>query len=147
MSKACPIIFRKVDSTISKISAIFVSTGVITYLITMQKLILIFLILDFMVRLSKYKRFSPIFRISFSIKLFLKLPTHLEDAGAKRLAAIFGMIFTVGILVSDFFVWPYSAWVIAFIFLLCVALDLFFDYCIACVFYSFFKRIYPRGFI
>lgn len=146
MSKGCPIIFRQVDSTISKISATFVSTGVITYLITMQKFILIFLILDFMVRLSKYKRFSPIFRISSFIKVFLKLPTHLEDAGAKRLAAIFGLIFTVGILVSGFLGWQYSVWIIAFIFLLCVALDVFLDYCIACVFYSFFKRMYPKGF-
>lgn len=146
MSKGCPIIFRQVDSTISKISAIFVSSGVITYLLTMQKLILIFLMLDFIVRLSSYKRFSPIFRISSFLKLFLKLPTHLEDAGAKRLAAIFGMIFTVGMLVSDLLGWPYSIWIIAFIFLLCVALDVFLDYCIACVFYSFFKRMYPKGF-
>ncbi|HQS65768.1 MAG TPA: DUF4395 domain-containing protein [Sulfuricurvum sp.] len=146
MSKGCPIIFRQVDSTISKISAIFVSTGVITYLITMQKFILIFLILDFMVRLSKYKRFSPIFRTSSFIKVFLNLPTHLEDAGAKRLAAIFGLIFTVGILVSGFLGLQYSVWIIAFIFLLCVALDVFLDYCIACVFYSFFKRMYPKGF-
>lgn len=146
MSKVCPIIFRQVDSTVSKISATFVSTGVITYLITMQKLILIFLILDFMVRLSKYKRFSPIFRISSSIKLFFNLPTHLEDAGAKRLAAIFGMIFMAGMLLSDLLGWAYSIWIIAFIFLLCVALDIFLDYCIACVFYSLFKSIYPKGF-
>lgn len=146
MSKACPLIFRQVDSTISKISAIFVSSAVIIYLITMQKVILIFLILDFMLRLSKYKRLSPIFRVACIIKTFSKLPTYLEDAGAKRLAAIFGMIFTIGMLGSDILGWSLSIWIIAIIFLICVALDLLLDYCIACVVYSFVKRIYPKWF-
>lgn len=146
MSKGCPLIYRQVDSTVSKISAIFVSIGIIAYLITMQKLILIFLILDFVVRLSRYKRFSPFFRVSSWIKVFSKLPTRLEDAGAKRLAAIFGLIFTVGMVVSDVLGWQYSIFIIAFIFLLCVILDILFDYCVACVVYSIVKRIYPNGF-
>jgi len=146
MSKACPLLFRQVDATISKISAVAVSSGIITYLFTMEKLILIFLILDFMLRLSSYKRFSPIFRIACSIKIFSKLPTRLEDAGAKRLAAIFGLLFTIGMLVADILGWVYAIWIIAFIFLTCVVLDLLLDYCIACVVYSAVRRIYPKWF-
>lgn len=146
MSKTCPIIFRQVDSTISKIGALAVSSGIITYLVTMEKFILLFLILDFILRLSPYKRLSPIFRLARFIKMFLKLPTRLEDAGAKRLAAIFGIIFTLGILISDLLGWQFGIWIIAFIFLLCVALDIVFDYCLACVVYSTVQRIYPKGF-
>lgn len=146
MLKSCPLIFRQVDATISKISSIGVSSGIIIYLMTMQKFILIFLILDFVVRLSKYKMFSSIFRISSSIKIFLKLPARLVDAGAKRLAAIFGLLFTIGMLIADLLGWIYAIWIIAFIFLACVVLDIFLDYCIACVVYNIVKRMFPKLF-
>ena len=147
MSQACPLLFRQVDANISKMSAIAVSIGVITYLITMQKFILIFIIIDFMLRLSKHKGMSPIFRGSCFIKRTLDLPTRLEDAGAKRLAAVFGLVFSITILGFDFSGLILGIWIVAAIFISCVVLDLLFDYCIACKVYSIARRIYPKGFV
>ncbi|MDD5212660.1 MAG: DUF4395 domain-containing protein [Sulfuricurvum sp.] len=146
MSQACPLLFRQVDANISKMSAIAVSGGVITYLLTMQKFILVFIIIDFLLRLSKYKGLSPIFRASCFIKKALDLPTRLEDAGAKRLAAIFGLAFSISMLGFDFFGLILGIWIVAAIFISCVVLDLLFDYCIACKVYSITRKIYPQLF-
>jgi len=146
MSKACPLLFRQVDANISKISAVAVSLGVIAYLVTMQKFILIFIIIDFILRLSKLKGLSPVFRVSCFIKTSLHLPTRLEDAGAKRLAAIFGLTFSIAILAFDIFGFVFGIWMVAAIFIACVVLDLLFDYCIACQVYSIARKIYPKGF-
>jgi len=147
MSQACPLLFRQIDSTISKISAAVVMSSVIVYLITMQKWILVFLILDFIVRLSGYKTLSPVFQFANSFQKIFKLPTHLEDAGAKRLAAFFGLIFMISMLIADFGGWILGVWSVAGIFISCVLLDLFFNYCIACKVYSAAKKIYPKGFL
>ena len=147
MSQACPLLFRQIDATISKISAAVVMSSVIVYLITMQKWILVFLILDFIVRLSGYKTLSPVFQFANSFQMIFKLPIHLEDAGAKRLAAFFGLIFMISMLIADFGGWITGVWSVAGIFISCVLLDLFFNYCIACKVYSAAKKIYPKGFL
>lgn len=147
MSQTCPLLFRQVDANISKISAVAVSLGVIAYLLSMQKIILAFIIIDFIIRLSRFKSMSPIFRGSCFIKRVLNLPTRLEDAGAKRLAAIFGLIFSIAILGFDFLGLKLGIWIVAAVFISCVVLDLLFDYCIACKVYSLARRIYPKGFL
>lgn len=146
MSQACPLLFRQVDANISKMSAIAVSLGIVAYLFTMQKFILIFIIIDFILRLSRFKGFSPVFRGSCFIKTVLSLPTRLEDAGAKRLAALFGLTFTISMLAFDLVGFTLGIWIVAAIFIACVVLDLLFDYCIACQVYSIARRIYPKGF-
>lgn len=146
MSQACPLLFRQVDANISKMSAVAVSIGVIAYLLTMQKIILIFIIIDFILRLSMHKGLSPIFRASCLIKRVLNLPTRLEDAGAKRLVAIFGLAFSIAMLGFDFFGLILGIWIVAAIFITCVVLDLLFDYCIACKVYSLAKKFYPKWF-
>jgi hypothetical protein len=119
--------------------------AVIVYLIASCKLILVFLIIDFMIRLSGKKSFSPIFLFASGVQAVFKLPTRLEDAGAKRLAAFFGLSFMVGILVSDLLKCEIGVWIFALSFMGCVVLDLLFDYCIACKVYSAFGKLFPAG--
>jgi hypothetical protein len=147
MSQACPLLFRQVDASISKISAIIISIAVILYLITMQKVILAFIIIDFFIRLSNHKSYSVVFRFACLIKGILNIQTRLEDAGAKRLAAVFGLVFSIGMMICDIAGLVAGVWFIAFIFLACIVLDLCFDYCIACKVYSIARRIYPKGFV
>lgn len=145
MSQVCPLLFRQLDSTISKISSSTVMVAVIVYLIASCKLILVFLIIDFIIRLSGKKSFSPIFLFASGVQVVFKLPTRLEDAGAKRLAAFFGLSFMVGILVSDLLKCEIGVWIFALSFMGCVVLDLLFDYCIACKVYSAFGKLFPAG--
>lgn len=147
MSQVCPLLFKQIDATISKISAAIVLSGVIVYLITMQKWILVFLILDFVLRLSGYKRMSPIYQLSNIIQKLFKLPVKMEDAGGKRLAAYFGLIFMVGMILGDVGSCIIGVWIIAGAFASCVLLDLIFDYCIACKVYSVIRKIYHKDFL
>lgn len=146
MSKVCPVVFRKIDATTSKISTVLVLCSLCTYLVTMHVVILFFISVDFLIRLSGKKTFSPIHLCANAIQKLLRLPVRMEDAGAKRLAAFFGLAFTVGMIITDYQGWMIANTVIAIIFALCAIPEILFGYCIACKFYTLAKSIYPKGF-
>jgi hypothetical protein len=70
----------------------------------------------------------------------------MEDAGAKRLAAQFGVGFTIALVISTLLHADLAVVIISGIFLSCAALELFFGYCIACKMYYIAKKIYPKWF-
>lgn len=146
MSQQCPLIFRQVDATVTRINTLFVISGVIGFLMTQSPIILVGLIIDFILRLYGYKHLSPINNLSLIIQHKLSLPTKMEDAGAKRLAAFFGVGFIIAIGISSLLGYFFAVNFIAGIFLSCAALELFFGYCIACKIYYIAKKLYPKGF-
>lgn len=146
MAQQCPLIFRQVDATVTRINTLFVILGIIAFLVTQSSIVLILLIADFILRLYGYKHLSPINISSLLIQKNFSLPVKMEDAGAKRLAAFFGLGFTIALLIS---LWIGADLAIAFIsgiFLFCAALELLFGYCIACKIYYIVKKLYPKGF-
>lgn len=146
MSLSCPIIFRQIDATVSKISTVIAIAFLGSYFLTMWVPFLVFLIMDLTVRLSGYKEYSPIYTAAQCIQGALDLPTRMEDAGGKRLAAFFGLIFILGILIAHFLGLWYVQIAIAAFFLTCALPDILFNYCIACKIYTCTKRIYPKAF-
>ena len=60
MSQACPLIFRQIDATVTRINTLFVIVVIIAFLATQSSIVLIALIVDFALRLYGYKQFSPI---------------------------------------------------------------------------------------
>lgn len=146
MSIQCPLIFRQVDATVTRINTFFAVFGVILYLISGYVAILLLLIVDFALRLSGRKDFSPIQNGSLWIQKRFSLPSKMEDAGAKRLAAFFGTGFIAGMIVFHLLGWISVVYGIAALYLLCASLDVVFGYCIACQIYHIAKKIYPKGF-
>ena len=146
MSQQCPLLFRQVDATVTRINTLFVMIGIIGFLLLQNFSILAVLIIDFMLRLYGYKHLSPINTISLMIQHKLSLPTKMEDAGAKRLAAFFGVGFIFAIAITAWLGLTFLVNVIAAIYLVCATLDLFFGYCIACKIYHLAKKVYPKGF-
>lgn len=146
MSKVCPLVFRQIDATISKISTTLVLSSLCIYFLTMHVGILFFISIDFVIRLSGKKIFSPIYLCANLIQKLFHLPVKMEDAGGKRLAAFFGLAFTIGMIITDYEGWMVANILIAIIFALCAIPDILFGYCIACKFYTLAKRIYPKGF-
>lgn len=146
MAQQCPLIFRQVDATVTRINTLFVILGILTFLVTQNPIVLVLLIVDFILRLYGFKHLSPINISSLYIQKMLSLKVKMEDAGAKRLAAFFGVGFTIALLICS---WIGADLAIAFIsgiFLFCAALELFFGYCIACQIYYIAKKLYPKGF-
>lgn len=146
MSGHCPLIFRQVDATVTRINTLFVMLGVMAYLLTGEWIILTLLVIDFLLRLYGFKPFSPIQRTSLAIQQKFSLKEQMEDAGAKRLAAFFGVGFMTALLGFHFagIVWAVN--ITAAMYLFCAGLDLFFGFCLACKMYHLAKKIYPRGF-
>ncbi|MDD2779974.1 DUF4395 domain-containing protein [Sulfuricurvum sp.] len=146
MAQQCPLIFRQVDATVTRINTLFVILGIITFLVTQSMMILMILIVDFMLRLTGKKYLSPVNISSLWIQKKFALAVKMEDAGAKRLAAIFGIGFTIALLIFSLIGADTVVAVIAGIFLFCAALELLFGYCIACKIYYIAKNLYPKGF-
>lgn len=146
MAQQCPLIFRQIDATVTRINTLFVILGIVGFLATGNILILLFLIIDFFLRLYGYKRFSLINGLSLTIQKKLSLSVKMEDAGAKRLAAFFGLIFSIVLSVASLLNADVTVHITAGIFLFCASLELLFGYCIACKIYYIAKKIYPRGF-
>lgn len=146
MAQQCPLIFRQVDATVTRINTLFVIMGIIAFLVTQNSFVLIVLIIDFFFRLYGYKHLSLINISSLFIQNKLGLPSKMEDAGAKRLAAFFGVGFTLALLISSWIGADLPMAIIAGIFLFCAALELLFGYCIACKIYTISKKIYPKAF-
>lgn len=144
MSNACPLNFTKVDSTVSRFSALFVALLVLSYLATQNIYILFFLFVDFMLKLFLNPGISPIMMLAELLKSTLKIKTKYADGGAKKLAGYFGLFFVSSLIVTHFLhIWLLSLG-IAIVFLACSLLDVFFDYCIGCKIYFIIKKIYPN---
>lgn len=147
MAQQCPLLFRQVDATVTRINTLFVILGVIGFLLTDNIIILLAVIADYFLRLYGYKHISPTQTLSLMIQKKFSLPSKMEDAGAKRLAAQFGVGFMIAIALLASFELILALYLIAGIYLLCAVLDLFFGFCIACKIYYFAKKIYPKAFL
>jgi len=143
VAQACPLLFRQVDGTVARLNALSVSFLVIVFLYTFNVIWLYLLGLDFAIRLYGHKPYSPIYQLSMLTQKILKLPEKMTDAGAKRLAAMFGLFFIFLLTVTAHLQLPSFAFVVAGIFLTCTSLELAFSYCIGCKVYWIIKKIYP----
>lgn len=94
-NKSCPISCRLTDGTIARIGAYFFILFIIAYLYTIQIVFLYILAIDFFIRIYLKKSYSTVFQLSRLVKKILKLKTKMTAGAAKRLAAQFGLIFSI----------------------------------------------------
>jgi len=140
-SKSCPISFVRVDANIARISAFYVALLIILFLITTNKFIIFFLIIDFLTRILSKKDFSLVYMLSYITKDFLKLETLMIDAAPKKLAMLFGLAFVSAIFISSFFSFTFLVYLLSAVLLACVLLEVTFSYCLGCEIYHLYKRI------
>jgi len=141
---SCPLNFKQVDENLFRINALFVSVLVLVYLYTQMLPIMLFLVLDFSIKLFFEKRTSPLTFLSQGIKKMFHIEDFLIDGGAKRLAGFFGLFFML-LLFGTYFVHSLTlSLVIAVLYLLCSSLDILFGFCIGCKIYFIIKKVYPN---
>ena len=143
MQQSCPINFKAYDNTISRISSLSVALLMAAYLYTSQIAIVLFVIVDLFLRVFVDKRLSPVYYLSLSIKRVLGLPTVMKDSASKRLATYFGLLFSLLVVVFHLFHLQEALYVTAGIYVLCLLLDSFFDFCLGCKIYYLIKKVYP----
>ncbi|MBU1658224.1 DUF4395 domain-containing protein [bacterium] len=144
MSYSCPVTFVQIDTNVSRFNSLFVSSLVVAYLGSSNVFILYFLALDFLIKLYINKKYSPLYILSRLMKKSLGLKNNFTDGGAKRLAAYFGLLFMLLLIITHLFnLWILSLLVAAF-YLSCALLDVVLNYCLGCKVYFIIKKIYPH---
>lgn len=141
MAQVCPLTFRQVDATVVRIGSFFVMFTVALFLSTLQVGLLYLLSVDFLIRLYGKKSYSPVYLFSIGIKSLLRLETKMEDAGAKRLAAQFGLLFLLVLIAAYHLHLDMVLYTAGAVFLSCASMELLFGYCIGCKVYFVMKKI------
>jgi len=144
MAQSCPLAFRQIDGTIARLNALSVFLLLTLFVVTTQPAILVLLGADFMIRLYSHKSLSPIFQLSKALKKLFKLPSEMVDAGAKRLAAHFGLFFVALSLAASLAGMTTLMYVAVGVFLFCLSLELLFAYCIGCKIYFIYRKFIPE---
>ena len=143
MSQSCPLSFETVDSNVSRINSLIVSSLVVAYLVTFNVVIVYFLLFEFVMKLFCKKDVGIILKLSKFIKNSFKLKDKLADSGAKRLAGYFAILFLLLLVAGNNLNLYMFSMVVGVIFLSCSLLDVFFNYCIGCKIYFIIKKAYP----
>ena len=138
------MVFRQIDATAARINSLWIAVVVVLFLTTSHVAWLFFLSVDYIVRLYGQKVYSPIHLFSVGVKQLLKIPTKMSDAGAKRLASQFGLLFVILMIVAFYVQYDLMMYVVAGVFLLCLALDFLLNFCVGCKVYYLIKKIYPE---
>ncbi len=141
--QACPISYKQIDGTIARINAFFITFFIVIFLYTTISIIVYFLAVDFFIRIFLNKKYSPVFNLSKNVKRVLRLQTSLSEAAPKKMAAYFGLFFTVFISVTNTLSLYETAYIASLILLFCSSLELFFNYCLGCKIYYIIKKIFP----
>ncbi len=140
MARVCPVAFRKIDGTVSRLNALSVTTTLVLFLLTHHVAWLYLLGADFIIRVYGKKKYSPFFNISTFIKKMMQMKSEMVDAGAKRVAAQMGIFFVFLLLVTTHLQWFVAADIVAVIFISCTCLEFFFGYCIGCEIYFIVQK-------
>ena len=144
MSQACPLVFRQIDGTVARLNALSVFVVLTLFVLFPDPLLLLFLAIDFMIRLYGKKSFSPIQHLSIRLQNLFHLKNEMTDAGAKRLAAHFGLAFVILTLSAYLSGLTFIMYLFAGIFLFCLTLELLFAYCIGCKIYFIYRKFVPE---
>lgn len=140
---ACPIAFREIDGTVVRINAVSVALLVSLFLITSNVFFLYLLTIDFGIRLYGNKKLSPVQQLSLAIQRLFALQKRMTDAGAKRLAGHFGLLFSILLIAAHYMQWQLFGYCVAAVFLSCIFLEIVFNYCVGCKIYFILKKFFP----
>ena len=143
MSYSCPMSFKQIDSNVSRLTSFIVSSMVIAYLVYDEVFILYIIAFDFIMRLFINKDRSLFFMIALGLKELFNIKDKFVDSGAKRLAAYFGLIFVLMLIVAHYVGIFSVTLAIAAVFLSCSLLDVFLNFCLGCKIYFIIKKFYP----
>ncbi|MEA3372466.1 MAG: DUF4395 domain-containing protein [Campylobacterota bacterium] len=143
MAAACPLNYKQLDSTLVRIGSFYVIVMLTAFLITSNVAVLYLLGIDALFRVYGQKQFSFIYQLASGTKHLLRLPTKMADAGAKRLAGQFALLFVLMLIVGHHLEVSLFIQVVAGIFLLCSLMELLFDFCVGCKVYYIVKYFFP----
>lgn len=140
-NKSCPVSFVSVDGNVTRISSFYFGLILFAYLATMYDAILYSLIVDFIVRLFIGQKYSLLIILATQTKNIFRIKEHRVDSAAKRLAAIFGLLFLVLIAIASFLGLNILLYVLCVILFACIIMEVTIAYCVGCEVYYLVKYL------
>ncbi len=143
MAISCPISLKQIDATLVRIGSFYVIAMVSLFLISSNIIVLYLLGIDALFRVYGPKQFSFIYQLALVTKHLLRLRAKMADAGAKRLAGQFAVLFVLILIAGHHLELSIFVRLTAGIFLLCASMELLFDFCVGCKVYHIIKHFFP----
>jgi len=131
-TKACPISYSQVDKNLIKAYSSIVLFTLLYTVVTGNHLPMYIITIDFLIRVFIGIKYSPLCNILTSVMKITPLKPLLVNAGTKKIAAQVGLVFCMFICGFHFAGWHLAAHIFTIMFIIAIALDLIFDYCLAC---------------
>lgn len=132
----CPINNKKADENVARSNAAFTVLFLVIFQLSANPLIILFLLVDFVLRGFELASYSPLAFVSKKAVSVLSLKAKVINAGPKFFAAKIGAVFSLSILVSTLLGWSQFSFVLSVVFGVCALLEAAIGFCLAC-------RIYP----
>jgi len=142
--EACPISYDQVNKNLIKAYSSIVLIILMYTFFTGHHWLMYIITLDFLIRVFAGIKYSPLCNFLTATLKITPLKPVLVNAGSKKIAAKVGLIFAVGVCLFHFLGFELVSKIFLFMFGFAIALDLFFDYCLACkmesLYLTYFKK-------
>lgn len=133
----CPISDKKINERVARLNAISTVLLLGLYLLTSNVFVVIFLLVDFLVRSLELSHYSPLALLSRTVASMLNLAPKPINAGPKIFAARIGLVFSIAIFLSILFGLKLLALSLVSVFGACALLEATIGFCLACEIYPF----------
>ncbi len=137
----CPVSDKQVNTITARTHAFINVFILILFLFTQSIFLLLFLLIDFSVRIANLPQYSLIGRLARAISDRLPVKGKFENAGPKLFAARIGWLFTGLIIVFQLSGNITLSLSTAGILLFFSFLEAAFSFCVACIIYPYFYKV------
>jgi len=132
----CPVSSERIQAHLPRVTAFFVVSSILTYVITGWSVILIFLLADFAARATNNGKFSIIFQLAVFTSKALNLKSSAIDKAPKVFAARLGALMFLGATILHLTGLTEAAYIITLLVAILASLECAFNFCVGCVIYS-----------
>jgi hypothetical protein len=136
----CPVDFVLIKENKARLTAFFVLVLGTVFLVTGLWIIVVFLILDFLLRVNNWGKYSLLAILSEVVIRLLKIKNKPTDRAPKRFAAGVGLLFTIGMLLVTLLHLTIITVVVTAVLLFFAFLESFVGFCAGCYVYSLLQK-------
>ncbi len=135
----CPVDQVMVNENKARVIAFFVLLMAAAYLLTGYLYLIVFLIPDFLLRITRWAKYSPLSLLADVVISQFNISNKPTDRAPKRFAAGTGLAFTILITAASLFHLNLVSIVLTGILVLFAALESLVGFCAGCYVYSILK--------
>lgn len=141
----CPISDKKVNEKVTRINAFFTLLILITFSISPNVFLVLFLAIDFFIRATDYGKYSPVGISSTNLVKLFSDSSHLINAGPKLFAARIGLFLSILLVLSFLLNLNWLTYTLSGTLGFFSFLESAFGICVACKIYPFVYKLFYKN--